>query len=133
MRQVIIVALLCLVAGCTAPPPPPQGTGAREAAVDFWQAVLRQDWDRAYGQLSAPTRQRLSPPQFIDRAKDYHRQLRFEQKEVKVSACDESGTQALAHVVLIGETRRYKGGLSLHRDEAGWKVDLPANFGQRNR
>jgi hypothetical protein len=133
MRRAILVALIGAVLGCASPPPPPQGTGAREAALEFWQAVLAQDWNRAYARLSAPSKQRINPSQFAARAKEYHRQLRFEPKEVKVSACDENGSQALAHVVLIGESKRYKDGLALQRDDAGWTVDLPANFGQRGR
>jgi hypothetical protein len=126
--------LLAVVAGCTAPPPPPEGTGAEEVAQEFYLAMLHEDWTRAYTALDPASRQHLSQPEFSRKARSQRLAVGFEPKEFHVRSCEEHADEAIAHVVLTGETaterRVYKDDVVLHRSVAGWGVVLPAQFGR---
>ena len=58
-------------------------------------------------------------------------------KELQVQSCDESGTEAIAHVVLTGRDtarlRRYKDAVALRQTVDGWRVILPTAFGHKGR
>jgi hypothetical protein len=118
-------------AGCEPAPPVPAGTGAREAALAFYRAVIRRDWDGAYAVLDADSRARCGRARFATLADAYWAGLRFEPAGVQVSSCEEQGERALAHVVLTGRTsshQRYKDAAALRKDAAGWAVVLPPQF-----
>jgi hypothetical protein len=125
---------LALAVGCTPAPQPPPLTAAGETARDFFQAVIRQDWEAAYDFLAPETRARYDRAQFARLGASYHRNLGFEPEHVIVRQCDERGSEALAHVIIVGRTaareQRVREGLTLRQSEAGWGVVLPENFGQ---
>jgi hypothetical protein len=98
------------------------------------EALLRQDWGRAYAALDAPNRARCGAGQFARLADGYRRGLGFEPRAVHVRSCEERGAEAIAHVVFTGAAagrqRYYKDAVVLRRGEAGWGVALPPRFGQ---
>src|SRR5262249_6417336 len=91
-------AVVLLAAGCTAAPTAPAGTGARQAAEGYFQALVRQDWPGAYALLHPNSRHHHSPEQFARLAQQYRRGLGFEPDGVQVRTCDERGEEAIAHV-----------------------------------
>src|SRR2546423_910949 len=128
----ILVALL--TAGCGAPAAAvPMGTGAREAAQGFYEAIIGQDWPRAYTALHPDSRSAHSTERFGALAKAYRHNLGFEPDKVAVRSCDEQDRKAIAHVVLSGRTatqaRQFKDALTLRLGPSGWAVVLPPNFG----
>ena len=126
-------ALLAVVlAGCAQPAAPP-GTGAEEVAREYFEAILRQDWGRAYAALDPEERARRGVESFARLAQSYHRRLGFEPREVHVRSCEEHGDEAIAHVVFTGPGGRqhfHKDAVTLRRGAAGWGVVLPPRFGQ---
>jgi hypothetical protein len=134
-RGAWLAVLLVVLAGCGRAPVPPAGTGAREAARDFYAAVIRQDWPSAYAVLHPDSQKRYPPARFALLAQSYRRGLGFEPQEVHVPACEEQGAEAVAHVVLTGHTparlRRYKDGVTVRRSDSGWRVLLPKDFGHQ--
>jgi hypothetical protein len=72
--------------------------------------------------------------QFARLAENYRSSLGFEPESVQVQICDERGTDATVHVVLVGHTakqdRRYKDAATLQRGDDGWRIILPQNFGR---
>src|SRR3954467_12710922 len=89
------------VAGCAGTTTPRRG-GPEEAVQGYFEALCRQDWPRAYAALHPDSRSRCSAEQFARLAKNYRRDLGFEPEEVRVRSCEEHGTEAVAHVVLLG-------------------------------
>jgi hypothetical protein len=132
-RCLLGLFLLGLVTGCSKKPEP-VGTGAKEAALTYFEALLRQDWPAAYAQLHADSRSHWHADRFTQAARDYLRQVGFEPATVHVRACDEREAEATAHVILTGRSgmqeRRYRDAIVLRREEMGWHVVLPANFGK---
>lgn len=126
--------LALIVAGCGAPPDAPTDTGARDATKDFFEALVRKDWQRAHAALHPESRAKCGAAQFEPLAQHYRRQLGFEPQAAKVRACEEQGTEALAHVVLTGaaqgKQRTYKDAVKLRQSATGWGVVLPSRFGQ---
>jgi hypothetical protein len=130
------LAAAVAVMGCAPAPPAPAGTGAREAARDFFESVARQDWPRGYALLADESRARVGPERFAKLAAAYRRGLGFEPDSVQVIACDEDGAQAVAHVTLTGRgphRHRYKDAAVLRRGGSGWGVVLPADFGRAGK
>jgi hypothetical protein len=129
------VLLLAGVAGCGRSPGETAGTGAKEAAQGYYEALLRQDWAEAYGFLHADTRDRCSVEQFRRLADNYRRALGFEPQAVRLQTCDEKGSEAVARVAFTGQTkgreRRHRDAITLRRDGEKWGVILPAGFGTR--
>jgi hypothetical protein len=120
------------VVGCGRPPARPAGTGAREAAQGYFEALLRQDWPGAYRFLHADDRTRCGADQFARLAENYRRAFGFEPQAVRLQSCDENESVAVAHVVFTGRAgreRRYKDAVTLRRGQEGWGVVLPAGFG----
>lgn len=131
MRRAALLALLAL-AGCRSEPPP-AGSGAREAAQRYFDALVRSDWPAAYSALTAESRKRVSGDGFARLAAAYRRGLGFDPDAAHVTACEEHGDEAIARLSLTGKGRhghRYKDGATLRREQAGWAVVLPANFGR---
>jgi hypothetical protein len=128
--------LLVGLAGCNRTPAPPAGTGAKEAARGYYEALAGRDWQQAYAALHPDSRKHCTQDQFTRLAQAYRRNLGFEPEAVHVQSCDEQGTEAIAHVVLTGrdssQTRRYKDGVTLRQTVEGWRVVLPPNFGGRS-
>jgi hypothetical protein len=124
---------LAAVGGCSPAAPTPPGSGAREAALAFFRAVVVRDWDAAYAALDADSRGRVTSARFAELAAAYRAGLRFEPAGAAVTACDENGDRATAHVVLTGRAaahQRFKDTVTLRRGSAGWGVILPSNFGR---
>jgi hypothetical protein len=107
----ILVLLLAAAIGCSSKPPP-MDTGARAAALGYYEALLRQDWSGAYQTLHPDSRSRYSLAQFTRLARTYRQDLGFEPEYVQVRSWQERGEEATVHVVLSGRTatqeRRYK-------------------------
>jgi hypothetical protein len=133
---VVGVAALVPLAGCRKAPPQSAGTGAREASQEYLMAVIRRDWTNAYGLLSDESKARVSAERFARLGETYHRSLEFEPHSVFVTACEEKGTEAIAHVTIGGNGQhrnRFRDSLVLHRDGSRWSVVLPNNFGSPPR
>ena len=128
------VAWMLLLAGCGSTPTSPAPGAAEAVAQDFYEALLRQDWPRAYACLAPESRARCSAEQFTRLARGHRRGLGFEPESVRVRFCEEHGSEATAHVVYTGHSesghRSYKDGITLRQVESGWGVVLPARFGQ---
>ena len=127
-RRFLAVALF--VAGCHRGPKPATGSGAREAAFGFFDALRRQDWPAAYTVVAPP---RPPADRFEELARRYVRAIGFEPGQVYVTTCQERGAEATAHIVYTGPSalkQRHKDGITLRREADGWGVVLPANFGR---
>ena len=130
-----IVGLLAggLLVGCSRAPEQLPGSGAKECVQVYYEAILQEDWPKAYAALDPQSRGRCSQQQFSQLARNYRASLGFEPEEIHVRACEERGKEATAHVVLTGRTatqdRRYKDSVTLHRGDDAWRVILPPNFG----
>jgi hypothetical protein len=136
MRIRWAVGLCALAAGCGREATAPAGTGAREAAQGYYEALVRQDWPRAYDALHPQSRGRLRPEQFAALAADHRRGVGFEPSAVHVRSCEEQGDEATAHVVLTGTNvtkERHRDAVRLLRDGDGWGVVLPPTFGRPAR
>jgi hypothetical protein len=129
----LLAALACL-GGCgpTAPTAPP-GTGAREAAAGYFEALVRKDWPAAYALLAPESQKRVGAEQFARLAEAYRRGLGLEPETVHVNACDEHGSEAVAHVTLSGQGQKrhqFKDAASLRKDDFGWRIVLSPKFGK---
>jgi hypothetical protein len=128
------IIVLAALTGCSGPPATPAGTGAREAVRDYYDGLLRQNWQQAYAVLSADGKQPMSEKEFGRLAESYRAKLGFNPEEIRIQSCDEKGNEAFAHVVLIGQIaskqRRFKDAVVLRRSADGWRIVLPANFGK---
>jgi hypothetical protein len=125
---------LFLLAGCGGAPERSPGTGAKEAAQGYFEALLHKDWSKAYNTLHPSSRSRLSGDQFARLAQTFLSGLGFEPDAVQIRAWDERGSEATAHVILTGKgkekNQRYKDAISLQRIDEGWRIILPQNFGR---
>lgn len=136
IRKAAIMVLFGVLAGCGKAPDKPRGTGAAETAKDYLQSLVRKDWPSAYARVADASKSRLSQEQFARLAQEYRRRFGFEPELVFVTACEEHGPEAIAHVTLAGKdsTRhRHKDAIVLHRGDAGWAVVPPADFGRAGR
>ena len=122
-----------LAAGCAGAPERPPGTGAKEAARGYYEALVRRDWAAAHAALHPDTRARCGREEFTRLARGYRRGLGFEPQGVRLRSCEERGGQAVAHVVLAGQAggkqRSFRDALLLRKAGAGWGVILPPRFG----
>jgi hypothetical protein len=135
-RGLTWLAAAVAVGGCAPSPPAQTGTGAREAAQGFFEAVAREDWSRGYALLADESRAKVGPDRFARLAGAYRRGLGFEPDAVQLTACDEDGPRAVAHATLSGRgpgRHRYKEAAVLRRGESGWGVILPADFGRTGK
>jgi hypothetical protein len=88
------------------------------------QAVpcIQEDWPAAYAAPDLPSRRRCTSQRF-NLAQNYRSDLGFEPETIHVSACEERGTKATAHVVLTGGTATKafccKDEIVLSRDDNG--------------
>jgi hypothetical protein len=132
VRGWAVPLLLAALAGCHRSPAT-GGTGAREAARVWFEALLRQDWEKAYNSLHADSRAELSVEQFTHLARHQRSALGFEPEAVRLRFCDEKGAEATAHAVWTGRVggreRSYRDAVALRRGPQGWVVVLPPSFG----
>jgi hypothetical protein len=131
--QAVIWLMLALgLAGCGRSPDGAAATGAREAAQAFFEAIRRQDWSAAYAGLDGDRPTPGGEAAFASRAERYRKGLGFEPEQVQVSACEEQGPRAVAHVALAGQAgghwRRFRDTVWLRRHEDGWRVEAPPSF-----
>ena len=124
----------CLLIGCGPASEEQAGTGAKECAENYFQAVLDHDWTKAYTTLDESGRKRWTTATFAELGKKYRRELGFEPREIHVRACEEHGDEATAHVVLVGPATakegRSKEAVLLRRNEGRWQVVLSPTFGR---
>lgn len=133
-RAVTLVGMtLGMAVGCGQTPPGPTDTGSRQAAADFYAALIKKEWANAHATLDADSQKKFSPEQFAILAESYHGQLGFQPQEVQVRACEERGAEATAHVTITGragkQTSRYRDGVLVRREGDLWRVVLPERFG----
>jgi hypothetical protein len=131
----IAILLMITVVGCTRSVSAPAGTGAREAAREFGEGLIAENWPRAYETLDAASRKRRTPQEFARLAGTYRLSLRFVPDRLQVQSCEEREEGAIAHIVLIGKIdskeRRFKDGIVLRKDSGAWRVVLSETFGQK--
>jgi hypothetical protein len=139
VRWACLLGAIVVAGGCTgSAPPPPQRvkTGAEDAALSFFNAVIQREWDTAYQTLAAKSKKACSAERFQQRGKAYCDILGFEPSAVQVQACGEQGDRAIAHVSIKGthgtSMRFYKDAVALERGPSGWEVVLPASFGRKS-
>src|SRR5437660_5426427 len=96
-----LLVMVALAPGCGSATTPPD-TGARAAAQGFFDALIHQDWQRAYDALHPDSRAAFDFDRFTLLAKNYRGHLGFEPDDVHVRSCEEQGGEAIAHVVLTG-------------------------------
>jgi hypothetical protein len=127
------LSLLLLAGGCGSTPPATTGTGARKTVEAFYEALIRDDWDGAYAVLHPSSRAQWRKDVFVHAAQNYSHALGFVAKAVLIRSCEEHGTEALAHVFLIGQAegkeKRFRDGVTLEQTGDGWGVVLPSGFG----
>lgn len=135
-HRAILMSIGLAAFGCMQAPSS-RDTGARAAARAFYDALLQQDWTRAYDQLHADCRSRWSRDQFTRRAQTYRQALGFEPAAVHLRACEEQGETATVRVAwsgsAAGRPREFKDAVVLRRSATSWGVILPKQFGQPRR
>jgi hypothetical protein len=128
-----LLLVLAALAGCSEAPATTPHTGAEEAVRDYYEAIRRRDWGRAYELLSPDAQARWNVNGFAQFAEGYRRQLGFELEEVYIRSCEEQGDEAKAHVVLEGHANGkqhfFKEAAELRRSASGWGVVPPQRFG----
>jgi hypothetical protein len=135
-RQFTLGLLLVqlLLSGCAGAPRGLTGTGAKEVVQSYFEALLQQDWKRAYIALNTESQARCTADQFTRLAQAYRRDLSFEPDALKVRSCEEHGEEAIAHVVFSGQSgshlRLFKDGAALRREAGSWRVVLSSHFGR---
>src|SRR5262249_26445393 len=124
-------ALAFLFLGCGHSPPDSADTGAKKAALDFCDAIIARDWDKAYDLVDGDTRKRWTRAAFEHVAQGYRRLVGFEPTRARLKACEEQEGKATAHVVFSAGAHTYRDGLLLRRSDGAWRVVLPTNFGRK--
>src|SRR5437016_225764 len=132
MRKLLLLMVGCW---CGCGNTPAAGTGAREAAQHFFEALAQSDWSAAYAQLHPASQKKLDPIGFQKRAQAYCQQLGFTLGEVQIRTCEEQGDRAIAHVTLHdaagARQHGWRDSIALERTPTGWGVVLPAQFGRK--
>jgi hypothetical protein len=128
-----VVVILLAVTGCGPSMAPPE-SGAREAALAFFHAIIARDWPGAHAAVDADSRVTIN--QLSQLATVYRTNLKFEPSGVAVTACDENNDRAVVHVVITGRAwshQRYKDVVTLRRRGGVWGVVLPTTFRRGRR
>jgi hypothetical protein len=86
--------VMAVLAGCSRSPTTPAGTGAREAAQGYYEAIIHRDWPKAYAALDPECTKGLTLDQFtrMGEAWAYH--------------FSNGVTFGVMYVALIGDARR---------------------------
>ncbi len=134
MRLLLLTIVLCgAFSGCRSDVPAPAGTGARKAAIMYFEALAQQDWGTAYAQLHADTQKRMDRPAYERAARAYCNRLGFTLGKVTIRSCDEQGDKAIAQVILSDASgsmkHRFHEGAILQQSADGWRISLPSTFG----
>jgi hypothetical protein len=134
MRPLLLLLLLA-IAGCGGGPATPPGTGAREAAAAFFEAIARQDWNAAFDKIHGDSRKGLTLIEFSTRAGNYRKALGFELEKVHVRLCEEQGDKANAHLVLSdandSRTNSFREAMLLRKEHDEWRIVVPPSFGAK--
>lgn len=99
--------------------------------------MLLRDFAHAYAALDPTSQKKCGMRQYRDLATSYLSSFGFDPDKAHVRSCEEHGASATAHIVFTGHTstheRWHKDGILLHNDGTGWRVVLPAKFGQTRK
>jgi hypothetical protein len=129
----LALLLTAAVVGCSSQPDTRQSTGAEAAVRLYYEALIHKDWSRAYAMLHPESQKRYGSEQFGRLAQNYRKGLGFEPREVRIRACEEHGSEAVAHVMVVGQAagkqRTYNDAITLGRSGSEWGVILPPHFG----
>lgn len=124
-----------VLAGCRTNDPPPIGTGARAVVVQYFEALVKQDWQTAYAQLHPDTQKDVDRVAFETRARVYCSQLGFPPGKVFVRSCDEQEEKAVARVILRDDKgspgQAFHDGVILRPSPTGWGIVLADTFGRK--
>ena len=116
------------LAGCMGPAPP-ASTSAELVVRAYYDAIIRKDWDQAFGVVE--TKAPNDGPHFAIKAERFRRQFGFEPDQVVVRSCREHGDEATAHVVLKGGGHLFKDAIVLRKAGGTWRAMLPPRFGEQ--
>ena len=132
----LLIALLAL-AGCGRGAALPAKPASQAVVEEFYGALLRQDWQQAYGVLDPDCQKRWTPQRFAQLARSHISNLGFVPENVHVQSCQENGTSAIAHISFTGHAPskgwRHRDGITLRQIAGNWRVMLPSNFGYSKR
>lgn len=135
-RRGCLFVLVILLGGCGKPAATlaeRKDTGAEQVARDFFEALLSEDWAKAYATLDPESKAWCDKKQFEELARQYRAQIGFAPTEVHVAANETGDTaSAIANFKgLSGSTiKHFKDGTSLRRTGASWMLVLRQNFGK---
>ena len=73
-----------VLVGCGSSPEELPGTGAKECAHGYFEALIQRDWPKAYALLESKSQKRCSSQQFSRLAQSYRDHLGFEPETVQV-------------------------------------------------
>lgn len=123
MLRVSLGLLLAFVVGCSGSERP-TGSGAKEAALAYYDALIHKDFTSAYDVVDG----KVTRQAFEQFARRYLRGIGFEPSSVVVRACEERDDEATVHVFLRGRSkhaRPYKDAVVLRKNDGNWKVVMP--------
>jgi hypothetical protein len=130
-RTTVLLGGLLLPVGCGQPAEESAAdTGSRTAARAFFDALGRRDWSAAHDALDPESRRACPRAELARRGEVYLKRVGFDPFTARVSACEERGDEATAHLVLTGHGRgEYKQAVIVKRRGERWGVVLPQKFG----
>jgi hypothetical protein len=131
---VLALLLTTAAAGCRSRASDTNDTGAATAAVNYFEALIREDWSKAYAALHPESRQRLTSADFARLAQNYRKSIGFDANEIRLRSCEEHGAEAVAHVNILGyamtklttKRRTFRDAVALRQTESGWNDQLIA-------
>ena len=75
---------------------------------------------------------RLTTEQFGRQTQAYRKRLGFDPEEVHIRSCEEHGSKAIAHVVLVGhldgQRKQFRESVALRLSDGKWAVLRPHHF-----
>jgi hypothetical protein len=127
-----IVAIAIGLAGCQQAPPVALNTGSNEAVTEFFEAIVRKDWPRGLAALASDKNNHMTVEQFGRQGEAYRKYVGFEPEELHIRSCEEQGSQAIAHVVLVGHfngrRKQFRESVALRLKDGKWGVLKPKHF-----
>jgi hypothetical protein len=134
--RLFLVIVVAVPLGCRKPQAP-AGTGAREAVKAYFDALAKDNWATAHAQLDDATQKRFDRAAFEPLAQTYCKNVGLPAAKMHIRSCDEQGDKAIAQINMmpgaVGGKHRYREGIVLQKEAAGWRITLPDNFGQPPR
>jgi hypothetical protein len=130
--------LAAILSGCQTPAPPTlEDTGSTEVVKLFFEGLVKQDWAQSFAVLTAERQKTISLDQFRRQAQAYCKRLGFEPQEVHIRSCEEHGTEAIAHLSLVGhvqgQRKQFRESVVLKKSANRWQVVPPNHFGTNSR